>query len=237
LIFDRFMTGFIKVGGVAVITAVAGICVFILWQIIPLFQHARVKELKSIAAGVKDAAVLGVDEWSELPFVADSKGTLTFIDAAGNRPAQAVTLEFEEKREVSAVAYLQNWQQLVVGTKDGRFALVPVKYAMTQDESGKARVEASPKPEPFFEIGPDGAPITQIAFGDGGAQKLAAAVCDVNGQKQVHVAILAQKKSLLGRGKIEVGERVDLTDKIAGTPERILVKTSGDGLLVSTAEG
>ena len=71
------MTGFIKVGGVAVITAVAGICVFILWQIIPLFQHARVKELKSIAAGVKDAAVLGVDEWSELPFVADSKGTLT----------------------------------------------------------------------------------------------------------------------------------------------------------------
>ena len=237
LLFDRFMNWFIKVGGVMVITAVAGICVFMLWQIVPLFQHAKVTELKSVPAGITDTALLGVDEWSELPFVADRSGTLVFIDAGGSRPAERVKLEFEEPREVNAVSYIQHGQQIAVGTKDGRFALVPINYSMSADSDGKSRVIADPKAGPFFEIGPEGAPITQIAYGDGGAQKLAAAISEENGRKHVHLATLTQKKSLLGRSKIEIGGKVDLSDKIAGSPEQILVNSSGDGVVVATSEG
>lgn len=237
LLFDRFMNSFIKIGGVLVISAVAGICLFILWQIVPLFQHAKVKELKSVPAGVEAPVILGVDEWSELPFVADARGVMTFVDTTGSRPVQIVTPEFAEPREVSALAYRQHAQQLVVGTKDGRFAVVPINYSMANGPDGKYRVEPNPKPEPFYEVGPDGSPILQIAYGDAGDQKLAAAICDVNGKKQVHVATLAQKKSLLGRGKIEVGDRVDLTDKITGVPTNILVNSSADGVLVANEEG
>jgi phosphate transport system permease protein len=237
LLFDQFMTWFIKVGGVLVITAVAGICVFILWQIAPLFQHAKVKELKSVSAGVKDAAVFGVDEWSELPFVADSKGALTFIDVIHDQPNQVIKLEFSEPREVSAVAYRQHGQQLVVGTRDGRFSVVPMGYSMARGTDGKNRVTANPKPEPFYEIGPEGASVLQIAFGDSGDQKLAAAVCDVNGQKQVYVVTLVQKKSLLSRGKIEVGDRINLTDKLSGKPEKILVNSSANGVVVANDQG
>ena len=237
LLFDQFMNWFIKVGGVMVITSVAGICLFILWQIVPLFQHAKVKELKSVAAGVKEAAILGTDEWSELPFVADSKGVLTFIDTVGNRPVKTMSLEFSEPREVSAVAYRQIGQQLVVGTRDGRFAVVPINYSMAPGPDGKNLVEPHPKPEPFYEIAPDGAAVTQISYGDSGDAKLAAAICEVNGRKQVHLATLTQKKSLLGRGKIEVGDRIDLTGKLTGTPERILVNSSANGVLVTNEEG
>jgi phosphate transport system permease protein len=237
LLFDQFMTWLINVGGVLVITAVAGICIFILWQIVPLFRHAKVKELKSVPADVQDAAVLGADEWSELPFVADTTGTLTFIDTIGGRPVQTVKPKFAEPRDVSAVAYRQQGQQLVVGTKDGRFAIVPINYSMSPGPDGRNRVETSPEPGPFYELGPDGSPIVRIAYGDSGDRKLAAAICDVNGLKQVHLAILAQKKSLLGRGKIEVGDRVNLSDKIPGTPERILVNSSANGVLVANAEG
>jgi phosphate transport system permease protein len=237
LIFDRFMNLFIKIGGVLVISAVAGICVFILWQIVPLFQHAKIKELKSIAAGVKDVEVLGVDEWCELPFVADAKGTMTFVDATGGRPVQKIKPEFGERREVTAVAYRQQAQQLVVGTKDGRFAVVPINYSMESGSDGKNRVEPNPKPEPFYEIGPDGSQIVQIAYGDSGDRKLAAAICEVNGRKEVHLATLTQKRSLIGRGKIEVGEWVNLSDKLAGTALRILVNSAADGVLIANDEG
>ena len=43
LLIDRWMTQFIKVGGVSIIAAVLGIFVFIFVQIFPLFGGAKVK--------------------------------------------------------------------------------------------------------------------------------------------------------------------------------------------------
>src|SRR5688572_14905838 len=106
LMFDRFMTGFIKIGGVLVITAVAGIFLFILVQILPLFRGAEVKELKTIAVplGAEQSAqpvALGVDEWSELPVIVDAAGGLTFIDTVHGRPPERVVPEFSEQREIT----------------------------------------------------------------------------------------------------------------------------------------
>src|SRR4030095_8321937 len=102
---------------------------------------------------------------------------------------------------------------------------------------GRNVVEGSTKHEPFYEIGPDGSPILQIAYGEAGDRKLAVVICEVNGQKQVHAATLAQKKALLGRGRIEVGDRMYLSDKMEGMPARILVNSSADGVLVANEEG
>ena len=130
LAFDRFMTWFIKLGGGLVITAVAGIFVFILSQILPLFRGAEVAEEKSVAVEQKPYRLLGVDEWSELPVLIEPNGTLTFIDATGVRPSQVVAPEFAEQREITAVAYRQQGQKVIVGTADGRFAVVTLNYSM-----------------------------------------------------------------------------------------------------------
>src|SRR6186997_1004474 len=64
---DRFMTHFIKVGGLSIIVAVFGIFVFILMQILPLFKRANVKEVSSVSITPEKYAAIGVDEWGELP--------------------------------------------------------------------------------------------------------------------------------------------------------------------------
>lgn len=228
--FDRFMTGFIKVGGVMVILSVAGIFLFILSQILPLFRGAEVKELKSVPAG--ESVLLGVDEWAELPVLIAADGALTFIDTAHGAAPKRMVPEFAEPRQVTAVAYRQNGQKMIVGTADGRFALVPLNYAMAD-----GRVTAEPKAEPFYEIGPDGARVVQIAYGDSGDDKLAAAICEVNGKREIHAATLTQKRSLLGKSKIAVGDHFNLTAELGGVPDRVLVNSNADGVLVATANG
>src|SRR6185436_12170441 len=83
LFIDRWMTQFIKIGGISIIAAVLGIFVFIVWQVFPLFRAAKVQHLKSVELPKDDYRTLGIDEWGELPVVVDSKGALFFFDLAG----------------------------------------------------------------------------------------------------------------------------------------------------------
>ena len=80
LLFDRLMTHFIKIGGALVITAVFGIFLFILIQILPLFRGAQVQELKAIPLPEAAYLALGTDESSELPFLVRKDGKVIFID-------------------------------------------------------------------------------------------------------------------------------------------------------------
>src|SRR5262245_45519002 len=82
LFIDRWMTQFIKIGGISIIAAVLGIFVFISWQVFPLFQHAKVQKMKIVELPKDDYRIVGIDEWGELPVVVDSKGTLFFFDLA-----------------------------------------------------------------------------------------------------------------------------------------------------------
>src|SRR5258707_652454 len=84
LLIDRFMTHFIKVGGVLVVAAVLGIFVFIFSQVLPLQRSAEVREVKTIAAPKGDYAVIGADEWSALPFLAELSGKVHFLDTLGS---------------------------------------------------------------------------------------------------------------------------------------------------------
>ena len=236
LAFDRFMTWFIRLGGVLVITAVAGIFVFIFSQIFPLFRGAEVAGEKSVVAVAKDTRLLGVDEWSELPVLVGSDATLTFIDTTGARPPQVVAPEFAEKREVTAVAYRQQGQKVIVGTADGRFALVSLNYSMTFSD-GQQQVVQAAQAGPFYPIGPEGARVLQIAYGDSGDSKLAAAICDVGGKIEVHAATLSEKRTLLGKGGIQVGGVFNLTQKLRGTPTHIRVTSNADGVLIATDAG
>ena len=84
LLIDRFMTHFIKVGGLGVVAAVFGIFFFILVQILPLFRSAGVRELRSVDLPRGDYRALGVDEWGELPLVVSADGSVFFVDLAGD---------------------------------------------------------------------------------------------------------------------------------------------------------
>jgi phosphate transport system permease protein len=237
LLIDRSMTWFITIGGLGVIIAVLGIFVFILSQILPLFQGASIQPLRTVATGVSNAEVLGVDEWTALPMLVGNDGVLAFIDLEGERGTFQVKPPFPEERTFSAYAYDQQIQRIVFATTQGEFALVDVNYEPVYDGDTRTIV-AQPKAGAFLALGQPGLPITQVAYGDSGTQKLVAALQVVDGVPQVHAALLEQKQTLLGSGDTVLKATYDLTPLLAGTPQMIgVTPQTANSVVVATTVG
>lgn len=237
LLIDRSMTWFITIGGLGVIIAVLGIFVFILSQIMPLFQGASIRPLRTVSTGVSNAQVLGVDEWTALPMLVAEDGTLSFIDLVGERGTFQADPAFQEPRTFSAYAYDQQAQRVVFATTQGEFALVDVNYEPMYDGDTRTIV-ARPEAGAFMALGQPGVPITQVAYGDSGAQKLVAALQDVDGAPQVHAALLEQKQTLLGTGKTVLKATYDLTPLLSGIPQMIgVTPQTANGVVVATTAG
>ena len=237
LLIDRCMTWFITIGGLGVIIAVLGIFVFILSQILPLFQGASIQPLRTVSTGVSNAKVLGVDEWTALPMFVTEDGMLSFIDLVGERGTFQVNPVFQEERTFSAFAYDQQAQRVVFATTQGEFALVDVNYEPVYDGDTRTIV-AQPEAGAFLALGQPGAPITQVAYGDSGRQKLVAALQEVDGVPQVHAALLEQKQTLMGTGKTILKGTYDLTPLLSGTPQMIgVAPQTANSVVVATATG
>ena len=235
LFVDRFMTGFIKVGGALVITAVLGIFVFILLQIFPLFQSAKVAEVKSVPLPEGSYSVLGIDEWGGLPFLIETKGRIVTANLHTGEIAE-VPSPFDASKQLSAVSYNEREQRVIVGTVDGLFSLASMKYSAVGDGE-KRKISLALDAQPFQPIGTPGTPIQSIGFGDAGDRKLVAAVQEVNGQKQLHIVTLARKRSLMGGGKLQVDKTYELSSMLSGQPVQVLVPATADAVIVLNSDG
>ena len=235
LLFDRLMTGVIKIGGALVITAVLGIFVFILWQILPLFRSARVAELKSIPLPAGKYVVLGCDEWGEKPFAVQPDGKILTADF-GSGSSQEVPVEMDEHAAITAISYNQRNQSLALGTADGKFTLVQLSYD-AENTDGHRAVTLSTKAEPFLSIGAADHPIKSIAVGDGGDKKLIAVIQDVDGKPQLHAISVVRKKTLLGVGKPQVDQTFDLSSMVSGKPVQVLVPNTANSVVVLMDDG
>lgn len=235
LFIDGLMTYLIKGGGILVITAVLGIFVFIFAQIYPLFLKASVREIGQTQLREDDYRILGMDEWSELPFVVGTSGKMLFVDLAGEEGVTEREIPLRESRGISAMTWLPERSELVLGSVDGRFCVVRVNYR--RDFAAGGKVVANLEPGPWFVIGPETARVEHIAFNAGQNRQLAAAILDNEGRKEVRAALLLQKRSLMGKGELQVGERFDLTSQIHGDPNQILVNSAADAVIASSLQG
>jgi len=235
LITDIFMTYLIRFGGIMVITAVLGIFVFIGFQIYPLFLGASVKEAKTREIGKGDYVILGLDEWGKMPFLVSRDARLYFVDPADGGKVTEEKIPFQDARTVTAVSYLSDKQSFVFGSADGSFCVVKLVYQ--RDFSAGNKVGVTLEPGPWFRIGPPGARVTSIAYNDNGDRKMAAAIMDNAGREEVHAAELTQRRTLMGAGELQVGRLFDMTPQVAGDPNRILVNSLADAVIVSSAEG
>ncbi len=237
-VIDKLMTYVITVGGISVIIAVLGIFVFILSQILPLFQGARVEPLKQVPLASGSYAILGVDEWAEYPFLVTQQGQMSFVDLVGERGSEAAEIDFRETGlTFSSFAYLQQRQEVVYATTDGRFSVVNLNYSAAFGDNESRRIAAEPEASPLYEIGKPGYPILQIAYGDSGEDKLAVALQDVDGAIEIHAVTLKQKRSLMGAGKTVLGDTYDLTRMVEGAPQHLAVNAQADGIVIGTKTG
>ncbi len=235
LFIDGLMTHVIRFGGILVITAVLGIFVFIGMQIFPLFLGASVAELKSRQLPPAEYKILGLDEWSELPFLVDTEGRIFFVDLAGDEPPKQEEIPFPSERVITTVSYVPDKQLLVYGTNDGHFCVVSITYK--RDFAAGGKVGATLTASDWFRIGPENSLITRIAYNDNGQRKLAAAIVEVGTTQEVHAATLSQKRTLMGAGELTVGDTYDVTAEVEGNPNHILVNSAADGVIVSSVQG
>lgn len=216
--------------------AVLGIFVFILWQILPLFQSAKVKELNAVTLPKGEYQKIGIDEWGELPFVLSKDAKLLFADIRGKKDVTIADLKFPEQKEITSYQYYAPRQDIVFGTADGHFSVVQINYH-TAYEGNQRVVKPEIKAEPFRQIGRPDFPIRQIDYGDSGTDKMVAAIQEVNGKNEVHVVTLGQTRTLFGTGETTVGQSLNLTEQVKGNPERLVVNSQASDLVVSTASG
>ncbi len=236
LLMDRFMTRFIKVGGVSVITLVLGIAVFILWQILPLFRGAEVEPVSTRELQAADYRALGVDEYAELPFLLDATGRITLIDLVGDRGQFELDPEFEEEAAFTAFSYHPQRQDIVCGTADGLFAIVNIEYE-SEFVDGARVMNATAEAGAFLEIGAEGAPIRKIGLGDDEDIKVVAVLQEVGGRMKLHAALLEQEAGLFGGGEISVVDEFDLTDRTTGVLVDLLVDSSASSVIARSDAG
>jgi phosphate transport system permease protein len=262
ILVDRGMTWFIISGGLAVIVAVFGIFVFILWQVLPLFSSADVNQTAAIElpAEIKATDVTGVlsDEWGEMPLLVERDGTATFIplppriDAHAHGPAtkhdaaaaatprapQIIDLKLGEKPVITASEIDHRRQRVIIGTADGRLAVRSVKYDSAFTEGGGRLVRGTIGNDLTLTLGEEGKPVISAGYGDSGTRKIAAIIQQLDGDKRtVLAATLTQTRSLLGAGEVKKDRTYDLSSQIAGVPEQLLVDERAESIVVVTKAG
>ena len=220
--FDRFMGWAIRFGGIAVIVAVFGIFFFIGKEVVPLFKSAAVAPAGHFAEKLVPA-VLGVDEWGEMPFYYDGNSKVVFGHANGAR--KELELPGLAGLKVTAVSFDAVHQRVALGLDDGRVGSFLVTYERTAEQVVPTLTE-----EPWFVLTNGAGPVTAVSYGDSGAGRVIAAKRGAGAAASVSVVRLEMKRGLVGKGKLSLIGETDISGEL--TAEATLVRASPNGAMV-----
>lgn len=241
------MNSAIVFGGIGIIVAVFGIFAFIVLEIAPLFQGARIEEKMKVPLAAPQGAVVGLDEWSQLPFYFDGGAEVTFQPVKGGA-AHKLPTGLPVGTQVTAQRHDPVTQRIIVGTADGQAGFIKLSFQSDYQAGSQGSVTPSIKAEPLMPIRDPSAtdatapraaaPVLDLDYADAGDRKLIAAIQEINGQRVLSTVSLRQKKSLMGKGKTEIEGRDELTSLLAGAhPMRVLTAGTADSLLALTDSG
>jgi ABC-type uncharacterized transport system permease subunit len=146
----------IRFGGISVVIAVFGMLIFLVSQVFPLFTKAKVDSLTPVHLNQSVPVAFGEDEYGELPFSCDQKGTITFYKCSDSTISKTWMPDFkalgtsvDEQKitpaniSVSAVKTYPRENNILFGLSDGSIREFKVNYKLTFDKNGKRVFEPS----------------------------------------------------------------------------------------------
>jgi phosphate transport system permease protein len=228
---DAFMTRFIFVGGLGVIVAIFGIFFFILAEILPLFQGAKVQPADSIDTGIEQPLLIGTDEWTEYPFVVDQDGRIHFIDTIGNRPGKVVHAPVPENTRITGSAYLQDTQTILLGLSNGSYLTAKVSYVPEFSSDGTRTINASIGWEDADSFGDEAMVITGLDATISEQRRTVAGLLEKEDTTSLKVNTYVQKRSLFGASGFKLDNQADLTEQLTAKPLEILVGANAELLV------
>nr|MCU0781463.1 hypothetical protein [Akkermansiaceae bacterium] len=243
LLIDRAMTQFIRVGGLGITVAVFGIFFFILIEILPLFRGAKVEEAAARQTPVTQAAVMGADEWGELPFVCVDGRELVFTDLAGERGDLRVPLPLPDGFAPTVVRYRPIQRHLLVGGRDGRALAFEIKYNTDFSSGERQVVPEVGEPVVFRYEGEGGdAEVLDLDLASGSTRGVLAMIQRAGEGRALRVVTFSRRRMLGSTGGSSPRQLVrqaeyDVTASFTGLPVRLIASSVGDNFLLSNDTG
>jgi phosphate transport system permease protein len=238
LITDRVTSSIIKTGGIGIILCILGMCIFLVKEVIPLFQSSRATSTEPISLSAPQVpfsvALIGIEEQQELAYALRG-GSLDFIYLANTTPAtQSIpSRTLLDSESVTAVARaLGKGHSLAMGTSDGH--VIPVTIEFSQDFEGKERsISPSVGVGPSIMAAPAPQPITKMAY--------------QSTESDVRIAALLQDQHLWlttsrtvsrpdGTAAASIAQ-IDLKPHISGHVTALTLASRAELLAVGTEEG
>lgn len=233
--FDRLMGVGIRFGGIGVILAVFGIFFFIGREVLPLFGSAEVERAGNVSAETRPA-VLGIDEWGELPFFYDGSDRVVFVPVAGGDRVE-IPLTGLEGAEVTAVSYDAVHRRVALGLSDGRVGSFVVEYERNYEEGSNEGLIPKLVEEPWFPVTTGEGPVTQVSYGDSGGARVIAVKRGEGEVSKAAILRLGMKKSLIGKGKLSLTGETDVTGELGAEAKILRASANGEMVLIAKANG
>ncbi|WP_090897136.1 ABC transporter permease subunit [Candidatus Nitrospira nitrificans] len=236
-ITDGLTNVIIKTGGISIILCILGMCIFLVKEVVPLFQPSYATPAEPITLSPLDrpsaSALIGVDEHQELAYVlrGDALEFVFLGDAGSAAHSPSRSLLPGGSVTASARAFGKG-HSLAVGTEDGR--VIPVAIEFTQDFQGNERSIA-----PSVTVGipmvaaPTPQPITKMAYQSADSDVRIATLL-----QDQHLWLTTSRTASRPDGTAEASiSQVDLTPHISGRVTAITLASRAELLAVGTEEG
>ncbi len=141
LLVDRAAKTLITVGGLGTIIAVATVCIFLVYVVVPLFGGSSVERPQELSIASAEVAPrrLGFDEYRVLGWTIDERGTLrTFrMDDSAIMSERPIV----PPEQFATIAFSPSSGAFVVGLKNGSFRFGRVEFATSFIEADQLPAE------------------------------------------------------------------------------------------------
>ncbi len=233
---DAFMERFVLAGGLGILFCVFAIFFFILVEILPLFGKARVERTALIETGIRDALLVGADEWNAYPFIAGTNGTLTFFDPSGQRPPKAFAAPLPEGTGITSAVYHQEAQLVAFGLSSGQYLIAEVHYRARFRENGQPLIKATVDWQAPAPADPWPGPVTGIDLFEDNEQRVLAAIVQAGTTRQMEIAAFSRETSLFKESALLPDERSFSGLEIPASPTSVHLGAGGRILVVASAD-
>jgi phosphate transport system permease protein len=234
---DALMRRLIPLGGLGILLLIGGLFLFILAQILPLFQGARVGPAAALPGGTAQPLLIAIDEWGERPMIADAQGALTFYDRSGARPVRTLHAPLPPGAAIRSTAYLQAEQMLLFGLDDGRYLSGRIRYAPEFDAQEQRSVTVDVVWDPVRALVARPGALADIDAFVSDTRMTFAAVVERPGGATVEAASFTRRRSLFGEADFVPEERFQLPLPAGARPLQVRVGSNAESIVVRGADG
>lgn len=226
----------IKGGGSLIILAVFGIFIFIIIQTLPLFRGASVELVETKAIPQDNYVLLGIDEWSELPFLMTDEGVFHFFPLSQTSEPTTIHPPELTGRKLTAWSYNQTRETVIVGLDNGDAELMQVNYEPAFDKDLNRSITVTIDAEKPFTIAKDET-IAAIDVDQTDRQRTVAAITQEGMGTRCHILLFERRFGLLGAGDWSIKNETNITADIEGSAVDVIVGGSGNLVVITNDLG